>query len=76
MLGVILGEALKRVQGAKPDRGLLVAKLLDGLGVQLGDAPLPGIDLVQALAAVSQQQVGRFAGAQGDRRASLDRVGL
>jgi hypothetical protein len=76
VLGVVLGKAFKGVQSAEPDRGLLMAKLLNGLGVQLGDAPLPGVDLVQALAAVGQQQVGRTAGPQGDRRAGLNRVGL
>jgi hypothetical protein len=76
VLGVVLGKAFKGVQGAEPDRGFLVAKLLDGLGVQLGDAPLPGVDLIQALAAVGQQQVGRATGTQGYRRAGLDRVGL
>jgi hypothetical protein len=39
-----------------------VAKLFNGLGVQLGDTPFPGVDLVQALAAVGQQQVGRPTG--------------
>jgi hypothetical protein len=76
MLGVALGEALKGIQSAEPDRGLLVAKLLHGLGKELGDAPLLGVDLIQALAPVGQQQVGRSAGAEGDRRAGLDRVGL
>jgi hypothetical protein len=76
MLGVVLGKAFKGVQGAEPDRGFLVAKLLHGLGVQLGDAPLPGVHLVQALAAVGQQQVGRATGTQGDRGACPDRVGL
>jgi hypothetical protein len=43
---VVLSQALKGVQGAEPDRGLLVAELLDGLCVQLGDAPLSGVDLI------------------------------
>ena len=67
MLGVVLGEALKGVQGAEPDRGLLVAKLLDRLSEQLGDAPLSGVDLLKALSAVGQQQIGRPAGAQPGR---------
>ena len=35
-----MGEVLKGVQGAEPDRGLLVAKLLDGPGVAVGDQAL------------------------------------
>jgi hypothetical protein len=40
VLGVVLGEVLKGVQGAEPDRGLLVAELLDGPGIAVGDLAL------------------------------------
>jgi hypothetical protein len=40
VLEVVLGEVLKGVQGAEPDRGLLVAKLLDSPGVAVGDLAL------------------------------------
>jgi hypothetical protein len=40
ILRVVLGEVLKGVQGAEPDWGLLVAKLLDGPGVAVGDLAL------------------------------------
>jgi hypothetical protein len=44
-----LGEVLKGVQGAEPDRGLVVAKLLDGPGVAVGDqALLAELELVAA----------------------------
>jgi hypothetical protein len=40
---------LKGVQGAEPDRGLLVAELLDGPGVAVGDlASLAELELVAA----------------------------
>jgi hypothetical protein len=42
VVGVVLGEVLKGVQGPEPDRGLLVAELLDGLGVAVGDLALLG----------------------------------
>ena len=49
VLGVVLGEVLKGVQGAEPDRGLLVAELLDGPGVAVGDlALLAELELVAA----------------------------
>jgi hypothetical protein len=76
VLGVVLGEALERIQGTEPHGGLLVAKLLYGRGIELSDAPLPSVDLLQALAAVGEQQIGRPACAQGDRRARPYRVGL
>src|SRR3712207_3688185 len=34
---VVLGEAYERVQRAQADRSLIVAELLDGLGVGIGD---------------------------------------
>jgi len=49
VLGVVLGEVFKGVQGAEPDRGLLVAELLDGPGVAVGDlASLAELELVAA----------------------------
>jgi hypothetical protein len=42
VLGVVLGEVLKGVQGTEPDEGLLVAELLHGLGVAVGDLALAG----------------------------------
>jgi hypothetical protein len=49
VLRVVLGEVVKGVQSAEPDRGLLVAKLLDGPGVAVGDlALLAELELVAA----------------------------
>jgi hypothetical protein len=76
LLGVVLGEALKGVQSTESDWSPVVAKLLAGLGEELGDAPLLGVELLKALAAVGQQQVGRPAGPKSDCCAGLDGVGL
>jgi hypothetical protein len=58
-----LAEVRKGVQGAQPDWGLLVAKLLDGRGVALGDlALLVKLELVTAgpdLPEGSQHATGR-----------------
>jgi hypothetical protein len=49
VLGVVLAEVVKGVHGAEPDRGLLVAELLDGPGVAVGDlALLAELELVAA----------------------------
>ena len=45
--GVVLGYVLKGIQGAEPDRGLLVAKLFDSLGIAVGQlALLSQVELV------------------------------
>src|SRR5438128_11627347 len=61
--GVILSEPFERVKAAEPDRGLVIAELLDRLGVQLCDPPLGRIavgqiggDLLVMLTAESEHE--------------------
>jgi hypothetical protein len=44
--GVVLGQALQGVQGRPAGPRLVVAELLGGIRIQLGEAPLGRISLI------------------------------
>ncbi|GAA2816051.1 hypothetical protein GCM10010505_46900 [Kitasatospora aburaviensis] len=83
MVGAVLAEAFQRVEAAQAHGGLGATELLDGLGVQLGDAAfgrvvvgLGGGDLVMVPSAERQQHCDGSSDAYAGRKASAHRPGL
>ncbi|MEV5552042.1 hypothetical protein AB0L44_00185 [Nonomuraea wenchangensis] len=81
VLRVVLRDAFQGVEPGQAYRGLVMAELVGGFGVQLGHALLCGVVLLmslgaltQPLAAHSQQQCHQPGGAGAHGQTSLDRV--
>ena len=80
---VVLGEPFQGVEPGQPDRGLVAAELVGGLGVQLGHPPLGGVgdrvhgaDLGGPLPPERQQQGERSPGTDGGTQTGPDGVDL
>ena len=78
---VILGKAFEGVQAAEPDRCFIVAELLDGFGIQLGDAPLGGVmvslgcgDLLMVLPPEREHEPDRGTGSGTSREPGADGI--